>query len=112
MAGDFVDQAAAAGNWVVASSISLAEIVYLIETSRLPVQQRGRWKGLWYENGVKKRSIVGLCKDMMTIDDIRKVFGALAQREASICKLAVLAGMRAGRDFCFKVAVSVKLSQR
>src|SRR5271165_308909 len=28
------------------------------------VQQRGRWKGLWYEDGVKKSRIVGLCKDM------------------------------------------------
>jgi hypothetical protein len=28
------------------------------------VQQRGRWKGLWYEDGIKKSRIVGLCKDM------------------------------------------------
>jgi hypothetical protein len=28
------------------------------------VQQRGRWKGLWYEDGVKKSRIIGLCKDM------------------------------------------------
>ena len=35
-AGDFIDQAAAAGNPVVVSSISLAEIVYLIEKNRLP----------------------------------------------------------------------------
>jgi len=28
------------------------------------VQQRGRWKGLWYEDGVKRSRIVGLCKDM------------------------------------------------
>jgi PIN domain nuclease of toxin-antitoxin system len=34
-AGDFIDQAAAAGNRVVVSSISLAEIVYLIEKGRL-----------------------------------------------------------------------------
>src|SRR5438067_1088405 len=35
-AGDFIDQAAAAGSQMVVSSISLAEIVYLIEKSRLP----------------------------------------------------------------------------
>src|SRR3984957_923947 len=27
-------------------------------------QQRGRWKGLWYENGLKKSKILGLCKAM------------------------------------------------
>jgi PIN domain nuclease of toxin-antitoxin system len=35
-AGDFIDQAAAAGSQIVVSSISLAEIVYLIEKNRLP----------------------------------------------------------------------------
>ena len=35
-AGDFIDQAAAAGRQIVVSSISLAEIVYLIEKNRLP----------------------------------------------------------------------------
>jgi len=35
-AGDFIDQAGAAGNHVIISSISLAEIVYLIEKNRLP----------------------------------------------------------------------------
>ena len=35
-AGDFIDQAAAAGSQMVVSSISLAEIVYLIEKNRLP----------------------------------------------------------------------------
>ena len=35
-AGDFIDQAAAAGRQIVVSSISLAEIVYLTEKSRLP----------------------------------------------------------------------------
>ena len=35
-AGDFIDQAAAAGSQTVVSSISLAEIVYLIEKNRLP----------------------------------------------------------------------------
>jgi PIN domain nuclease of toxin-antitoxin system len=34
-AGEFIDRAAAAGNRVVVSSISLAEIVYLIEKGRL-----------------------------------------------------------------------------
>jgi PIN domain nuclease of toxin-antitoxin system len=34
-AGEFIDQAAAVGNRVVVSSISLAEIVYLIEKGRL-----------------------------------------------------------------------------
>jgi len=28
------------------------------------VQQRGRWKGLWYEDGIKKSRIVGLCREM------------------------------------------------
>jgi PIN domain nuclease of toxin-antitoxin system len=37
-AGDFIDQAAAAGEHIVVSSISLAEIIYLIEKSRLPVE--------------------------------------------------------------------------
>jgi PIN domain nuclease of toxin-antitoxin system len=35
-AGDFIDQAAAAGSEVGISSVSLAEIVYLIEKGRLP----------------------------------------------------------------------------
>ena len=35
-AGDFIDQAAAAGSQMVVSSITLAEIVYLIEKNRLP----------------------------------------------------------------------------
>ena len=35
-AGDFIDKAAAAGSQIVVSSISLAEIVYLIEKNRLP----------------------------------------------------------------------------
>ena len=35
-AGEFIDEAAAAGNQIVISSISLAEIVYLIEKNRLP----------------------------------------------------------------------------
>ena len=35
-AGNFIDQAAAAGGQIVVSSISLAEIVYLIEKNRLP----------------------------------------------------------------------------
>ena len=35
-AGGFIDQAAAAGSHIIVSSISLAEIVYLIEKNRLP----------------------------------------------------------------------------
>jgi PIN domain nuclease of toxin-antitoxin system len=35
-AGGFIDQAAAAGSQIVVSSISLAEIIYLIEKNRLP----------------------------------------------------------------------------
>jgi PIN domain nuclease of toxin-antitoxin system len=35
-AGDFIDRAAAAGSQIVVSSISIAEIVYLIEKNRLP----------------------------------------------------------------------------
>ena len=34
--GTFIDHAAAAGNHIVVSSISLAEIVYLIEKNRIP----------------------------------------------------------------------------
>ena len=37
LAGDFIDRAAAAGRRIVVSSISLAEIVYLVEKNRLPV---------------------------------------------------------------------------
>lgn len=36
VAGDFIDKAAMAGSQIVVSSISLAEIVYLIEKTRLP----------------------------------------------------------------------------
>ena len=35
-AGDFIDKAAAAGSQIVVSSISMAEIVYLLEKNRLP----------------------------------------------------------------------------
>jgi len=35
-AGDLIDQAAASGNRIAVSAISLAEIVYLIEKNRLP----------------------------------------------------------------------------
>ena len=34
--GDFIDQAAAGGRQMVVSSISLAELVYLVEKNRLP----------------------------------------------------------------------------
>src|ERR1039457_385162 len=36
--GDFIDHPAAAGKQIVVSSISLAEIVYLIEKNRLPAK--------------------------------------------------------------------------
>ena len=35
-AGEFMDSAAMAGRQIIVSSISLAEIIYLIEKSRLP----------------------------------------------------------------------------
>ena len=35
-AGSYIEQAAAAGNWIVVSAISLAEIIYLLEKNRLP----------------------------------------------------------------------------
>jgi len=35
-AGDFIDEAAAAGSQIAVSSISMAEIVYLLEKTRLP----------------------------------------------------------------------------
>ncbi len=36
LAGDFIDQAAAARDRIVVSAISLAEVVYLVEKNRLP----------------------------------------------------------------------------
>ncbi len=36
VAGDFIDNSAAAGTQIAISSISLAEIVYLVEKNRLP----------------------------------------------------------------------------
>ena len=36
-AGDFIDQAAVARRRIVVSSISLAEVVYLVEKNRLPM---------------------------------------------------------------------------
>ena len=39
-AGDFIDKSAIAGSQIVVSSISLAEIVYLIEKNRLPANAR------------------------------------------------------------------------
>jgi PIN domain nuclease of toxin-antitoxin system len=41
-AGYFIDQAGARDGQIVASSISLAEIVYLIEKNRLPKRLQGR----------------------------------------------------------------------
>jgi PIN domain nuclease of toxin-antitoxin system len=38
-AGDFIDRAAAEGNRIAISAISLAEIVYLIEKKRLPAAE-------------------------------------------------------------------------
>jgi PIN domain nuclease of toxin-antitoxin system len=37
-AGDFIDEAGATGSPIVVSSISMAEIVYLIEKNRLPAK--------------------------------------------------------------------------
>lgn len=37
VAGDFIDKAAPAGSQIVISSISMAEIVYLIEKNKLSV---------------------------------------------------------------------------
>lgn len=37
-AGDFIDKAAAAGNNIAVASITLAEIVYLVEKTRLPAR--------------------------------------------------------------------------
>lgn len=44
-AGDFIDEAAAVGSQIVISSISLAEIVYLIEKNRLPANAYVDLKG-------------------------------------------------------------------
>lgn len=43
------------------------------------VQQRGRWKGLWYESGVKRSRIVGLCKDMTKTEARQAVEAIIAK---------------------------------
>ena len=45
-AGDFIDHAAGVGSQIVFSSISLAEIVYLIEKKRLPANGYADLKGV------------------------------------------------------------------
>ena len=45
-AGDFIDQSAAVRRRIVVSAISLAEIVYLIEKSRLPANAYAVCTGL------------------------------------------------------------------
>lgn len=47
-AGEFIDQAAAAGSQIVVSAISLAEIVYLIEKNRLPANAYGDCAAICY----------------------------------------------------------------
>jgi hypothetical protein len=43
------------------------------------VQQRGRWKGLWYENGIKKSRILGFCREM-TKGQARDTVAAIVAR--------------------------------
>lgn len=50
------------------------------------VQQRGRWKGLWYEKGQKKSRILGLCKEMTKSEAreaVAKIVKVLNRDEAS-----------------------------
>src|SRR5579871_6219194 len=42
-------------------------------------KQRGRWVGLWYENGVKKSKVLGFCKDM-TKGDARKAVAEIVKQ--------------------------------
>jgi len=39
-------------------------------------KQRGRWIGLWYENGIKKSRVVGLVRDM-TKGEAREAVGKI-----------------------------------
>ena len=50
-AGDFIDRAAAAGSQIAVSSITLAEIVYLIEKNRLPANAYGDLKAALNDPG-------------------------------------------------------------
>lgn len=43
------------------------------------VSQRGRWKGLWYEDGIKKSRVVGLCRDM-TKTEAREAVAAIVAK--------------------------------
>ena len=43
------------------------------------VQQRGRWKGLWYEDGVKKSRILGLVKEI-TKTEAREAVAAIVAK--------------------------------
>ena len=45
LAGDFIDKSASAGSQIGISSISLAEIVYLIEKNRIPANAYADLKG-------------------------------------------------------------------
>ena len=53
------------------------------------VQQRGRWKGLWYEDGVKKSRIVGLCKDMTKTEAREAVAAIIAKLKPASRQAAV-----------------------
>src|SRR5579863_6013667 len=55
-AGEFIDRSAAAGNQIVVSSISLAEIVYLIEKNRLPGRGVQKFEGRARRPGLRVQS--------------------------------------------------------
>ena len=46
-------------------------------------KQRGRWRGHWYENGIKKSRVLGLIKDMSKGEAREAVAKILAQQRAS-----------------------------
>jgi integrase len=46
-------------------------------------KQRGRWRGHWYENGIKKSRVVGLCSEISKGEAREAVAKIVAQRRAS-----------------------------
>lgn len=49
-------------------------------------QQRGRWRALWYENGVKRTRVLGLCKDMTKTEAREAVAAILAKSKPECAK--------------------------
>jgi len=46
-------------------------------------KQRGRWRGHWYENGIKKSRVLGMCKDMTKSEAREAVAKIVAQQRAT-----------------------------